>query len=264
MPRPRMLIAVLVVLWLVIVAMLLAVVSLPAHAEPTIVTPTVWTTVVADTFDPGSTLPSHWKSYNGHYGSGPHNCARPEQSTIGTDGSLHMKLKYVTDPSAKCGPGWYSGGLTLVGFSAISQRVTTRFRIVSYGGVVGHRIIPMRWPDVVNSTTVFGGEEDYCESEANAWCSTFLHWSAFSGRDAKKYFLDLSQWHTMTFERDGYHVTATIDGVVMWDFTGDEVSLPSTLKHVILQQECNKFACPTGTTGSEDIQIDSITVDNGV
>jgi hypothetical protein len=31
---------------------------------------------------------------------------------------------------------------------------------------------------------------------------------------------------------------------------------------VVLQQECRSSGCPAGTTGTEDIQIDWITVDN--
>jgi hypothetical protein len=47
----------------------------------------------------------------------------------------------------------------------------------------------------------------------------------------------------------------------VWTFSGDATTLPDTLKHVVLQQECQS-SCPSGTTGSEDIQIDWITVDN--
>jgi hypothetical protein len=33
-----------------------------------------------------------------------------------------------------------------------------------------------------------------------------------------------------------------------------------TLKHVVLHQQCKPTGCPAGTTGTEDIQIDWITI----
>jgi hypothetical protein len=58
-------------------------------------------------------------------------------------------------------------------------------------------------------------------------------------------------------------VTAFIDNMTtpVWTFTGNSTTLPDTLKHVVLQQECHS-SCPAGTAGSEDIQIDWITVEN--
>jgi hypothetical protein len=47
----------------------------------------------------------------------------------------------------------------------------------------------------------------------------------------------------------------------MWTYKGTSTTLPDTLKRVVLQQECQDSGCPDGTTGTEDIQIDWITVD---
>jgi hypothetical protein len=176
-------------------------------------------------------------------------------------GYLHLKLYYEASSSAgKCGAGWYSGGLTLGDASgAVSQRITLRFRVVQSGGVTGHRIIPMRLPNRGGSD---GGEEDYCESTSVAFCSTFLHWDHMSGRDRKKYFHDMTQWHTYEFTRNAYSVKAKIDGNVVFEFKGNSTSLPPILHHVVLQQECVKTGCPTSRSGSEDIQIDWIKVEN--
>ncbi|HEY0518918.1 MAG TPA: hypothetical protein VGC84_05440 [Ilumatobacteraceae bacterium] len=223
-----------------------------------IATVSSWKTVVMDHFDSGG-VPSHWRAYNGPYGSGSKSCALPSHNTV-SGGSLHLKMYYESSSTAgKCGAAWYSGGLTLSStYSSVSQRVTVRFRVVQSGGIVAHRIIPMRWPDAGNGY----GEEDYCESTSNLYCSTFLHWRDWAGRDRKKYFLSLNQWHTFTVERNGYHVRVQIDGGTSFDFTGNSTSLPGTLKHVVLQQECNKLGCPLTKSGNEDIQIDWIKIEN--
>jgi hypothetical protein len=48
----------------------------------------------------------------------------------------------------------------------------------------------------------------------------------------------------------------------VWTYSGSAETLPDTVKQVVLQQECRASGCPTGTTGTEDIQIDWITIDN--
>jgi hypothetical protein len=143
----------------------------------------------------------------------------------------------------------------------VDQRVTVRFRIVD-SGVAGHFVIPMRWPDIGSSWPA-GGEEDFCESDAATGCKTFLHYSANNSQSWHGYSVDLSQWHTLRFQRRNHVVTAFIDNMTtpVWTFTGNSTNLPDTLKHVVLQQECHS-SCPSGTTGSEDIQIDWITLDN--
>lgn len=212
-------------------------------------------TVVNDQFNSGG-LPSRWRSYNGPYGSGPGNCAIPSHASV-SGGYLHLVMSY--EPSGSCGPGWYTGGLALHGYSSVDQRVTVRFRVVD-DGVASHFIIPMRWPDN-DSQWPAVGEEDFCETDTTAGCTTFLHYSASNRQYQHSYSVDLSQWHTLRFERLDHVVTAFIDNVAKWTFRGDSTTLPDTLKHVVLQQECHS-SCPSGTTGSEDIQIDWITVEN--
>ena len=226
------------------------------HASASTVTS--WKTVVNDTFNTGG-LPSHWKAYNGPYGSGVKSCAVPSHNVV-SGGYLHLKFYYEPSATAgKCGAAWYSGGMSLsTAYSSVSQRITMRFRVVQSGGVSAHRIIPMRWPDAGSGS----GEEDFFECSATVFCYTYLHWKAYSGRDHKKYNVDLTQWHTFQVEHNGNTVHVKIDSVARFDFVGNSTSLPATLKHVVLQQECDKLGCPTTKTGSEDIQIDSIRVEN--
>ena len=216
-----------------------------------------WRTVVYDDFNSGG-VPSHWRAYNGPYDAG--SCALPSHNVV-HDGYLHLKFYYEGSSTAgKCGAAWYSGGLTLTrDLSAVSQRVTVRFRVVQSGGVSAHRVIPMRSPDIGGDN---GGEQDYCESTPVTFCSTFIHWRDMLGRDRKKFFLDLTQFHTFQVTRNAYRVTVKIDGKLMWDFTGNSTSLPPWLHHVVLQQECIKTGCPTTKSGKEDIQIAWIRVEN--
>lgn len=216
-------------------------------------------TVVDDQFNSGG-LPAGWHSYDGPYGSGPHNCAIPSHAVV-SGGYLHLLMSYETSTSLPCGAGWYTAGLALSGYSSVDQRVTVRFRVVD-SGVAGHFIIPMRWPDN-DSAWPAVGEEDYCESDVASGCTTFLHYSANNSRVMHSYAVDLTQWHTLRFQRLNNVVSAFIDNMTtpVWTFTGNSTTLPDTLKHVVLQQECQS-SCPTGTTGSEDIQIDWITVEN--
>lgn len=217
--------------------------------------PTTWTQVVYDNFNSGTTYPSHWTAYSGHYRA---NCASPLHDTV-YGGSLHLKLSY--DASGNCGAGWYSGGLTLdESLSTANKRVTVRFRIVSTDGIQGHRIIPMLNPNDGSGI----GEHDFCESTPYNFCSTFLHYGAPGTTQIRlKYFIDLTQWHTFVFTRDGYHITSSIDGVPKMDYIGNETTLPSKLRHVVLQQECNKLGCPTTQSGVEDIQITYIKIEAG-
>jgi hypothetical protein len=67
-----------------------------------------------------------------------------------------------------------------------------------------------------------------------------------------------SQWHTVQFTRRNHTVTAVIDGQTVWTYAGTSTTLPDTMKHVVLQQECRASGCPSGT---EDIEVDWIRVD---
>jgi hypothetical protein len=218
-----------------------------------------WVTVVDDQFNSGG-LSSWWRSYDGPYGSGPGNCAVPSHAVV-SGGYLHLIMSYETSGSLPCGPGWYTAGVVLDGHSSVDQRVTVRFRVAD-DGVAGHFIIPMRWPDD-DSAWPAVGEEDFCETDVASSCTTFLHYSSRNLQNLHTYTVDMTQWHTFRFQRLNHVVSAFIDDMTtpVWTFSGDSNTLPDTLKHVVLQQECHS-SCPAGTAGSEDIQVDWITVDN--
>ena len=218
-----------------------------------------WVVVVDDTFAAGR-VPGHWSTYDGPYGSGPHNCAAPSHVVV-SGGVLHLLLSYesVGAGSAGCGPGWYSGGISLSGYSSVDQQVTVRFRVVR-NGVAGHFIVPMRWPDDQGAWPA-AGEEDYCETDATNACSTFLHYSSGNRQIDGSFAVDMTQWHTIRTERRDHRVRIFVDDMThpVWTYVGTSSTLPDTLKHVVIQQEC-ELSCPGGTAGSEDIQIDRITV----
>jgi hypothetical protein len=218
-----------------------------------------WVTVVDDQFNSGG-LSSSWRSYDGPYGSGPGNCAVPSHAVV-SGGYLHMIMSYEPSGSLPCGPGWYTAGVVLDGYSSVDQRVTVRFRVVDKG-VASHFIIPMRWPDD-DSAWPAVGEEDYCETDVASSCTTFLHYSSKNLQNQHTYTVDMTQWHTFRFQRLNHVVSAFIDDMTtpVWTFSGDSYTLPDTLKHVVLQQECQS-SCPAGTAGSQDIQVDWITVEN--
>jgi hypothetical protein len=216
-----------------------------------------WTTVINDNFDSG-TVPTHWHLYDAPYGSGPHNCAVPSHVTV-SGGFMHMLMQYET--TGQCNAGWYTAGMQIdKAFGAIDQRTTVRFRVVN-GGVQSHRIIPMRWPDTAPWPS--GGEEDFCEGSSLTGCTTFLHYGTTDTQVSHDYVVDLTQWHTVRFERLNHIVKAYIDDMTtpVWTYTGSATTLPDTVKRAVLQQEC-RTPCPAGTTGTEDIQIDWITIEN--
>jgi hypothetical protein len=218
-----------------------------------------WVNVVNDQFNSGG-VPKHWKLYDGPYGSGPRNCAAPAHVSV-SQGSMHMLMRYQA--SGRCGAGWYTAGMMVdKAFGSIDQRVTVRFRVVR-DGVSGHHIIPMRFPPAARWPQ--GGEEDYCEGSERSGCHTFLHYGDRSTTQVwHRHTVDLSQWHTLRFERRHHVVRAYIDDLTTpaWTYKGSSATLPDTVKQVVLQQECQSSGCPAGTSGVEDIQIDWITIDN--
>jgi hypothetical protein len=212
---------------------------------------------VNDQFDSGG-VPSHWSLYDGPYGSGPHNCATPSHATV-SGGALHMLFSYQS--SGNCGAGWYSAGMQVSSaYGAVDQRVTVRFRVLR-NGADSHFIIPMRWPDTAPWPT--GGEEDFCESSVLTGCSTFLHYGSSNSQVYHDFSADLSQWHTIRVQRLNHVVSVYIDDMATpaWVYTGSSTTLPDTVKRTVLQQEC-RSSCPAGTSGSEDLQVDWITIDN--
>ncbi len=220
-----------------------------------------WTNVVNDQFGSLGAIPSHWNLYDGRYGSSPGNCAIPSHDTL-SGGLLHLWMYYQS--SGLCGAGWYTGGMKLSSsFGSIDQRITLRFRVVD-NGAAGHYILPMRWPTTASWPA--GGEEDYCERDpALGSCATFLHYSTSSTTQVYHAFNpDLSQWHTLRAQRLAHVVKIWLDDMStpVWTYDGNSTTLPDTVKTVVLQQECLHTGCPSTTSGSEDVQIAWITVDN--
>jgi len=149
-------------------------------------------------------------------------------------------------------------------YAGVDQRITVRWRIVP-AGVRSHRIIPMRWP--ISGRWPEDGEEDYCEGGGLSGCSTFLHYpnsSPAGGQVGKSHSVDLSQWHVMRFERRDFVVKVYVDDLQapVWTYAGNATTLPATVKRAVLQQECPSGGCPSGDSGTEDIQIDWITIDD--
>jgi hypothetical protein len=218
-----------------------------------------WVNVVNDQFDSGG-VPAHWGRYDGPYGSAPRNCAAPSHVSV-SGGSMRLLMRH--EASGRCGAGWYTAGMMLdKAFASVDQRVTVRFRVVS-GGVSGHHIIPMRFPP--GARWPQGGEEDYCEGSGSSGCFTFLHYGDTPSTQVwHRHAFDLRQWHTVRFERRDHVVKAYIDDLTtpVWTYNGSSRTLPDTKKQVVLQQECRASGCPPGTAGTEDVQIDWITVDN--
>jgi hypothetical protein len=218
-----------------------------------------WVNVVNDQFDSGG-VPAHWRRYDGPYGSEPRNCATPSHVSV-SGGAMHLLMRH--EASGRCGPGWYTAGMMLDrAFASVDQQVTVRFRVVS-GGVSGHHIIPMRFPPTARWPQ--GGEEDYCEGDGSSSCYTFLHYGDTPSTQVwHRHAFDLSRWHTVRFERRNHVVKAYVDDLTtpVWTYNGSSGTLPDTKKQVVLQQECRASGCPPGTAGTEDIQIDWITIDN--
>jgi hypothetical protein len=219
--------------------------------------PPAWTNVVNDQFNSGG-VPSHWERYDGPYGSGPGNCAAPSHATVG-GGVMHLVMKY--EPGGECGAGWYTAGMQIAeAYDGIDQRVTVRFRVVR-AGAASHFIIPMRIGDT--DSWPASGEEDFCESDSLGGCETFLHHGHDNDQVSDGFSLDLSEWHVLRFQRRDHVASAFIDNMStpVWTYRGSSATLPDTLKRAVLQQECQS-SCPSGMTGTEDIQIDWLTIDN--
>lgn len=243
----------------------------PASPSPTPPVPSVspapsataagqWVMVVDDQFNSGG-VPAHWSLYDGPYDSNSRNCAAPSQVSV-SRGLLNMRMSYRT--TGDCGPGWYTAGMSLSGYSSVDQRTTLRFRVVntSDGAFHSHLIVPMRWPDG-DASWPQAGEEDYFEGSWQSTFNSYLHHGTSDAQVASPdYHVDVTQWHTIQTTRLDHVITVAIDGTVVWRYVGNSTTLPDTLKHVVLQQECSANGCPSGTSGTEDLQIDWITVEN--
>jgi hypothetical protein len=218
-----------------------------------------WKAIVDDRFDSGG-IPSHWHLYDGPYGSGAHNCATPRHAWV-AGGAMHMRMGW--EAQGLCGPGWYTAGMMIdKSLGGYSQRVDVRWRAVSRG-VGSRRIVPMRWPE--NPDGPSGGEEDYCEGNALSGCAAYLHY-AHGTPGYQQVFghrVDLRKWHTMSFRRQGSYFTARIDSSLpVWTYMSNAKIMPSMFKRTVLQQECHLTGCPSGVTGTDDIEIDWIRIYN--
>jgi hypothetical protein len=222
--------------------------------------PSGWITVVDDQFTTAG-VPSHWKLYDGHYGSGPSdNCAAPSQDTVPGDGYMYLTMSYKT--SGTCGAGWYEGGMMIAStFQETNQSISVRWRILPSADptiVRSHEIIPMAWPENDDWTHA---EADYCETGQLNACQTYIHYGG-SSQVVHNYQLDLTQWHTMTFTQNNGVIMATIDGTLAWSANLGTSTLESVARRVVLQQECPGAACPPASYAgeTEKIQIDWITI----
>lgn len=227
-----------------------------AHKSGIAAAGSVWRRVIYDKFN-GTKVPSHWFKYNGPYGSGPKNCARPSHVYV-TAGQLRLLMKY--ESSGNCGAGWYTGGLMInQEFGGVDQRITLKFKVVRKGAA-GHLVIPMRWPDSVPWPQ--GGEEDFCETDDLKGCSTFLHYSSSNKQIDRRHTVNLANYHTIRFQRYNHVVKVFIDNMTTprWTYSGSSATLPDTFKRVVLQQECQR-SCPSGKRGYESIRIAWITID---
>lgn len=227
-----------------------------------------WITVVDDQFDVSGGPPAHWHEYDGPYGSGPHNCARPSHNYV-EGGSMKLLMAY--ESSGRCGAAWYTGGLSLAGeYASVDQRITLRFRVVNTdpGDVRSHRIIPMHFGADQTPSWPHGGEADYCEGSSLTGCSTFLHYFGTSRDDRvmESHSVDLTRWNVMRVERRDHRVNVFLNDLAnpAWRYVGDATTVPDIPQRVVLQQECRSGGCPSASlaTETEVIEIDWITVEN--
>jgi hypothetical protein len=262
----------LALLVLVAGAATLALVLRSGTSAPHVPSPPAWRNVVDDQFT-SNRIPAHWQLYRGPYANRPHNCTSPTHDYV-ANGRLNIVEKYEAAKPAgvSCpyGAGWYTGGLKIdpiAPYVGNDQRVTVRYRVVSRGGVVSQHIIPMRWP--ANRKIVPGmnqGEEDFLDTDT----LTGGHFVVYPGRRgggrirSSLYSIRMTRWHTVRLAQFSHGIYAYVDDMTtpVWAYHGDSTTIPDIQRTTVLQQECpHPHGCPTSATGSEDIQIDWITVD---
>lgn len=221
-------------------------------------TPARWTsrTVYADDFS-GSRLNPAWRRYDGPYGSGVENYARPDHFALNGRGQLVLTMRYRT--SGDDGAAWYTGGASLGDrYGGRFQSIAIRYKVVS-DGVQSHRNIPMRWVDDPAYES-YEGESDYNEGSSLTSVSTFLHY----GPDEqvwKTYPVAVTTWHRWRFvHRPDRRIRVFLDGKLRWDYQGTATTVPDAFRRVVLQQEVSSSHVPTSTRGSEKILVDSIKV----
>lgn len=261
-----------------------------------------WTVVVNDTFNSGG-IPSHWDLYQATWVSSGHTPTAyysPSHCTV-SGGYLHLLMKY--EPHGVPGntaAAWYTCTASLApGVETKPDvRVTLRWREVPSNGGLSHLNMPLRWPN--NGCWPQGGEEDWFEGEPPAYntATAFMHHGSncSGGGNTQIYHrygtINLTQFHTFRFQRmtSGSNVTvsAYADNLTtpVWTCSSttspacNTTTMPTTLKHTVLQQEVPFSACPdendpqwngsscpkttvaSYTNGTLDAQVDWITVEN--
>jgi hypothetical protein len=240
-------------------------------------TGTGWRNVVSTDFTTDGVLPAPWKAYN-FANSQPGGGYYLASHAVVAGGMVSLVQKYESSGPARnpyyssTGAGWYQGTIyaTGGGVDSVDHRTTVRMRIVSTNGISSHRNLPLWWPNSENAP--IDGEEDFFETDGVWWPATngveqprsFFHYSA---TNRFVYWIwnpiDVSQWHTYRFERRNHKITIWVDNMTtpIWSQQYSSFELPDTIKHPTFQQENPNFLPPPGTTGSEQIQIDSIQID---
>jgi hypothetical protein len=244
----------------------------------TTTTPGGWRNVISSDFDVDGLLPAPWQTYGPFANGGGLNAGYYLPShVIVAGGFVTLREGYESSGPARGGPygttgaGWYQGTLYANGAAdSIDHRTTIRMRVVSTNGVTSHRNMPLWWPQPDAGTWPHQGEEDFFESDA-LWAGGqaygyFHYWDGSASAFVYNGWpttLDLSQWHTYRMERLNHKITVWIDDLVTpaWSHQWSSFELPDTTKKPVFQQENPNYQPPAGTTGSEDIQIDSIQID---
>lgn len=214
-----------------------------------------WRTVYKDGFG-GPKLHPAWARYDGPYGSGVENYARPDHFYLDGNGHLVLLMKYRR--SGDDGAAWYTGGASLKGFEGRFQAITIRYRVDS-DGVQSHRNIPMRWVHD-DAYASYEGEENYNEGSSLNSATTFLHYA--DGKQLyREHKVDVTKWHRWRFaHRPDDTIVVFRDGELVWKYRGNSTTLPHALRRVVLQQEVSEKHMPRGTSGRERILIDYMKV----
>jgi len=231
-----------------------------------------WRNVVDDRFT-SIRIPAHWQLYRGPYKNWPHNCTSPTHDYV-SDGHLNIVEKYEAAKPARVpcpyGAGWYTGGLKIdpvAPYVGNDQRVTVRYRVVSRGGVVSNHIIPMRWPAGRKGVPDMNrGEEDFLDTHTLTGGHFLVYPGLHGGPRIRSSLLSIrmTRWHTFRLTQFSHTIYAYIDDMTtpVWSYHGDATTIPDVERTTVLQQECpHPHGCPRKTSGTEDIQVDWITID---
>jgi hypothetical protein len=217
-----------------------------------------WTlrTVYDDDFS-GKRLHRGWSRYDGSYGSGVENHARPGHFKLNGEGQLVLLMKYRADGDD--GANWYTGGAMLdEKYGGRFQSIDIRYKVVS-NGVLSHRNIPMRWVDDP-AYEWYEGESNYNEGSSLTRVSTFLHYGR-NDQESESYSVDLTRWHRWRFvHRPDRRIRVFLDGKLKWDYRGTAVTVPDAFRRVVLQQEVSGGNPPTSESGSEQILVDHLRI----